>query len=143
GRMLRTRTSSSRISWESSRSSSSENCCKSAGEPILDSNSLIILCPWSAAGDRAVADGLTVSLQDVLGQRGKPLSRLAQWHKKPARLRRQVLGPTPAVVHSQETGIGQFTTRRVFLHALPALVGIALNVEQVIRNLKGLAETTS
>src|SRR5712692_9770589 len=59
----------------------------------------------------------------------------------PSGLLTQVLGPGPAFRHSQEAGISQFTAGRVFLHALSGLVAAPLNIEQIIGDLKSLAET--
>src|SRR5438876_1071366 len=55
----------------------------------------------------------------------------------------QVLGSRPALRHAEETGVSEFTARRILLDPLPSLGAASLDIEQIVGNLKSLAEAAA
>src|SRR5438128_6589014 len=55
----------------------------------------------------------------------------------------QALRPLPALGHAEEARISEFTARRVFLHAFSGFRAAPFDIEQIIGNLKSLAEATA
>src|SRR5262245_46468633 len=128
GRVVSTRTSSSRISWVSACNCSSESLCRSAGDWICGS-SLPIGFPFG--NDER---GSPFPRHNVLRQRGEQpaAESLGRRDRLPAQFRRL----PPRLLNSKESGVGQLAAGGVFAHPLPGLVNRALDVEQVVGHLE-------
>src|SRR5262249_53096090 len=136
GRMLSTRTNSSRISWASSVSCSSVSSCKSAGEAILGSN-VLMSCFLGPSFN------LTAAIHDQQRQIGQVPCCLAEAKHLVPGLLAQMLGACPAFRHPQKTRIGQFTAGCVFLHSFSRLRAAPFNIKQIIGDLKSLAKAAA
>src|SRR5262249_52450826 len=147
GRMLRTRTNSSRISWVSCTSCSSVSPCRSAGDWIVGRIALlmrVILLAVDAEAHGLQPVGLaggarsSIPLQHVLDQGREAVAAGPQGLQVGAGLLAQPLGAAAALGHAQEAGVRQLTAGGVLLHALSRLPGVALDVEQVVGDLERL-----
>src|SRR5438552_3807143 len=84
-----------------------------------------------------------IALQYVGREGRQRYRRLAERHHEVGRFLPQLPGALPAAGDPEQAGVGQLTSRRVLLHALPRLVGVTFDVEQVIRYLKQQTEALS
>src|SRR5262249_18850302 len=100
GRMLRTRTSSSRISWVSWVSWSSLSLCKSAGDWIVGRIALMLCHPLLDS---------SIPLHHVANQGLQAAAGRAQGLQMGDGLLAQPFRAAAALGHAQETGVGQLT----------------------------------
>src|SRR5262245_22790977 len=59
------------------------------------------------------------------------------------RLAAKALRTSPALVHAEQAGVGEFATRRILVHALASRLGTAADVQQIIGDLEGQSETAT
>src|SRR5207253_845758 len=117
GRILRTRTNSSRISCASWDSSVSPSCCKSAGDSIRDRIVLMSrILRWLPAAHRPFVGpapllpthrhaSLTAPVADRCRQRGQSLAGDTEWLQAPPRLLAQLPRLPPALVRAPKSRV--------------------------------------
>src|SRR5438105_65290 len=136
--MLRTRTSSSRISWASWPSWASVSPCRSAGALICGKSAGMAFIPWFIwARTSLFRRVLSVPFQNESRQLPQPGGGRAEGGELLRGLAAEVLGAAAALGGAQESRVGQLAPGGVFPHALAGLVGVALDVEEVVGDLEG------
>src|SRR5947208_994139 len=154
GRMLNTRTSSSRISWASWASGWSVSGCRSAGEAMRDRSVLIVITPrGTSAGPLqagpirrrvgCTACDLAISLQDITGEGGESFTGRPQRRQGFRGLAAGRRGPPPALGGAEQARIRQLAAGGIFADALAGALGRALHVEHVVGDLERLPEAAA